>query len=153
MSNRFKLVTHENPFAYFDRMMNAMNNMFSDEFGHGLVKTVTEKSQFPRNNIWTDKEKCYIEIEAPGLTKEDLSISAKGQYLSVKATKKDQKEEIEYNIRELKYESWKKTWEIPERLDLKKLEARVENGLLTIEIPIIPELKELDEKGVNFEIQ
>jgi HSP20 family molecular chaperone IbpA len=53
----------------------------------------------------------------------------------------------------LKYESWKKTWEIPERLDLKKLEARVENGLLTIEIPIIPELKELDEKGINFEIQ
>ena len=86
---------HIDPFNNLDNLFSNASNLLFDAFDENLVKVVTQKSEFPRTNYVYGEEGCNLEIEAPGLIKEDITISYKEPYLSVSASKENKKE-LEY---------------------------------------------------------
>ena len=95
-----------------------------------------------------ESEKDYkVEIAAPGLTKDDFSIRIDDDnQISVSMEKKeehkDENKNGRYLRREFSYTQFRQNMILPDNIDKDKIEAKVENGILTIDIPkkeIIPE--------------
>lgn len=88
-----------------------------------------------------DKEKKYeLQLAAPGLTKEDFKVSLdQDGNLSIDMEKKsgneEEKNEGHYLRREFSYSKYQQIMSLPEDSDLEHIEAKVENGVLTVDIP------------------
>lgn len=93
----------------------------------------------------TDKG-LLIEIAAVGLDKEDLDIIVDSETLRVAYRKsekeeEDEKNEYRYLLRTIKKASFDIGIKISSKYDLAKLEAKLEKGLLQLEVPFAKENK------------
>jgi HSP20 family protein len=85
----------------------------------------------------TDKE-FRLTIAVPGLEKTDFKIETFEGMLTISAEKeREEKEEKigRYNKREYNYNSWSRSFTLPEYVDAGHIEAKYENGELTIMLP------------------
>lgn len=94
------------------------------------------KSFLPRTNV-IEKEKEYqVEVEVPGVKKEDIDISVKDNVLTVRGERK--KEEEEKDDRYYSYESsfgaFEKSWTL-ENVEQDHIDAKFKDGMLVITLP------------------
>ncbi|NPA50406.1 MAG: Hsp20/alpha crystallin family protein [Epsilonproteobacteria bacterium] len=80
------------------------------------------------------KESFTIEIDLPGVKKEDINVTIEGDYLIVTAERKFKKDlsEKDYHIMESVYGRYTRSFYLPEDIDRDSIEAKFENGRLTI---------------------
>ena len=88
-------------------------------------------------NIKENEKEFIVELAAPGFEKKDLDIKLKDGLLTIKSEKKmENKEEKEnYYRAEFNYNSFVRTFNVPENVDEKMIQANFENGLLTLTLP------------------
>lgn len=91
------------------------------------------------NVIESDKD-YKVEIAAPGMTKEDFNIKIdENNQLVVsmekKTESKDEKKHGKYLRREFSYSQFQQTMILPENIEKNKISAKMENGVLNIDIP------------------
>lgn len=91
------------------------------------------------NVIESDKE-YKVEVAAPGMRKEDfdININQNGDLTIKMESKREKKEEdkkAHYLRREFSYSKFEQTLILPEDVDKEKIAARVEDGVLTIDLP------------------
>lgn len=85
-----------------------------------------------------DSEKGYeIEVAAPGYKKDELKVDLDGNIMTISSERKDeQKEEKEgYTRREWHYNSFKRSFQLPDHADLDALKAAHADGVLRITVP------------------
>jgi len=77
-------------------------------------------------------------VELPGFRKNEIFINIKGNKVSIKAEKRKAriKKGSNYLIKESAVQSINRTFTLPEKINVKKAEARLENGILEIKMPI-----------------
>ena len=100
------------------------------------------------NVIETDTD-YKVEIAAPGMNKGDFKVKInEDNQLVVSMEKKEEKNEDKkrgkYLRREFSYSQFQQTMILPENIEHDKIEARMENGVLNIDIPKkveVPEAK------------
>ena len=118
---------------------NNLNRFFDDEFWsfNGLSKS-PNLTQVPVNI--RDTEKSYeMELNAPGLQKQDFRLNLEGDRLTITA------EHSEEDKKENKNEGWfrqefrkgqfSRTFNLDDSVDANKIAARYENGILYVSIP------------------
>ena len=96
-----------------------------------------------------DKTNEYdIRAELPGVKKEDLDISLNDGYLTITATKTEEKNEDEksYKKSEFSYGVFSRTVQLSQEVDADKIDAKLENGVLKIIAPKINKEKETVKK-------
>ena len=88
-----------------------------------------------------ETDKAYIvELAAPGMTKEcfNVHINDEGN-LIIKMEQKDEKKEEDkttrYLRREFSYSKFEQTLILPDDVEKDQIKARVEHGVLTVELP------------------
>ncbi len=116
--------------------------MFNDFFDNDFWMTNTKKNvTAPAVNV-IDEEKAYkVEVAAPGMTKEDFQIKLdQDNNLIITLEKKAQTEEHEkknhkYLRREFSYSKFQQTFTLPEDVEKDKISAKMNDGVLTIDIP------------------
>jgi HSP20 family protein len=89
-----------------------------------------------------DEEKAYrVTAELPGMTEKDIEVTKDGEVLTIRGEKKEEKETKEkgYFLSERRYGSYLRTLRLPNGIDDSKIEAKAENGVLTILLPKTPE--------------
>jgi HSP20 family protein len=98
-----------------------------------LAKTL----KMPAVNITETKDHYQVSLAAPGLKKDDFKIDVEGNMLSISCEKEDSKEETEkkYTRREYSYRSFSRSFQLPEEVNLEKIDARYEDGVLHINLP------------------
>ena len=144
--------------------MSQYNNLFDtllSEFNM-LDKAVNEsanKVNIPMNIIHEEDGSSTIEVAVVGKTREDIKLKGTIEdgksYLNIESVEKevtDEEKEAEskriYTLRKIKgVGKLSAKIFVPANLSLKALTAKVENGLLTINIPVTEE-----SKPVEFEI-
>ena len=100
----------------------------------------------PAINV-TDTDKAYVvELAAPGMKKEDFNvhINDEGNLIIKMEKKQDNKEEdksARYLRREFSYSKFEQTLLLPDDVKKEDIKARVEHGVLTVELP-----KQVEEK-------
>ena len=116
--------------------------ILDDFFGNEWVDK-TSSTAPAVNVIETDKE-YKVEIAAPGLTRDDFKIDINDDNeLTVSMEKKVEKnEESEkegkkhtYLRREFSYSSFRQRMILPDNVNVDNIDAKMENGVLTIDIP------------------
>ncbi|HIP66941.1 MAG TPA: Hsp20/alpha crystallin family protein [Candidatus Nanopusillus sp.] len=104
---------------------------------HGMPEEFFEGYRVPLVDILDEGDKYIIEVELPGLRKEDIEIYTYDNILEIIAKRKiERKEEEEGIIRlERAYSGFRRAFTLPTDADVDKIKAKYENGLLIIEIP------------------
>ena len=99
----------------------------------------------PAVNIKENEKSYEIEIAAPGLNKEDISIKLENDVLTISSEKekKEEKTEETYTRREFSFNSFSRSFTIPEIVDVEKIKATHKNGILSVMLP------KQDEKVAN----
>ena len=91
----------------------------------------------PEANISEEKNKYQIELAVPGLEKKDIKVEIDKDILKIHHESSDEKknENNRYFRREFRYNSFARTFIIPESVDDSKMKAKYENGILVLELP------------------
>ena len=115
----------------------------TDSFFKSFTDT---KPNYPVD-IYTTDDGLYFEIAVVGLEKKDIKIEAEGNMLKV-SHDKDSSEESEkgYIHKGIARRAFNLGWKVSPKYDLKKIEAKLDNGLLSILVPIEPEAKPVEIK-------
>lgn len=118
--------------ALFDRFLD--NDLF-DWSNRNFSKTNTT---LPSVNIKEGSQEFVVEVAAPGLEKGDFKIELNRDLLTVSSEKKVEKETSEgqqFTCREFSYQSFSRSFTLPNIADGDKIAAKYENGILSISIP------------------
>lgn len=112
----------------FDRMF---RDGFRDYFSNDFQDTI------PAVNISEEKDRFLIEMAAPGLKKEDFKISVDGDVMTISSEKEEEKKEEGKNFsrREYNYNSFSRSFTLPETANISNIEAKYADGLLKLTIP------------------
>ncbi len=118
--------------------VNWMSDLFNDFFVGGWMPRMD--STAPAVNVKEDEKRYEMEIAAPGLKKEffRVNIDDNGN-LSVKLENKfehkDEDKHGHYLRREFSYTNYEQSYLLPKNVDKENITARVEDGILHIELP------------------
>jgi HSP20 family protein len=131
--------------------LNPLPMLFDDFFNRDLFNWNNSNfsdtnTTIPAVNIKETAENYEVEVAAPGMTKKDFKVELDGNLLTISSEKSNQKEEKEgerYSRREFSYQSFQRTFNLQKDVvDIDKIEARYENGLLHLLIPKKDEVKQ-----------
>jgi HSP20 family protein len=116
----------------------AVRTFFSDFFDNDkfFSQPLFKEDWFPSVNV-VDGEKSYeIELAAPGFKKEDFRINVENGILNISAETKAEEEEKKKNFtrREFSYNSFSRSFTLPENASEDKIEAKYENGVLKLDL-------------------
>lgn len=107
----------------------------------------------PSVNIKETENGFDVEVAAPGFEKEDFNIEVNKDILTISSEKKVESETTEkdnYTRREYNYQSFKRSFTLPESADTEKIAANYKNGILAISIPKKEEEKPLPKRTVEI---
>jgi HSP20 family protein len=98
---------------------------------------------YPPVNLWEDDDYVYAEAELPGLKLPALEITVSmGNQLTLKGKREPTApEKAEWHRQERGFGSFERTIELPVNVDASKVEARLENGVLTVKMTKSPAAK------------
>lgn len=132
-------------------------SIFNDFFDNDWM--VKANATAPAINVIESEKEYKVEVAAPGMTKDDfkihinedndLVISMEKQTESTEGDKEG-KAESRYLRREFSYSKFQQTLILPDDVDKEKIDAKVNDGVLTIELPKrTPEEKEQATKVIE----
>jgi HSP20 family protein len=122
------------------RTNNWLPSVFNDFFGNEWMEQSYKSA--PAINIQQHENGYMVEVAAPGMTKEDCNVRIDdSNNLVIEFEKKNQTEEKDkkgsYLRREFSYTQFQRRMILPDNVDKDNITAKVENGVLTIEIPTV----------------
>ena len=132
-------------------LLNPLPLLFDDFFNRDLFNWNNSSfsdtnTTIPAVNIKETAENYEVEVAAPGMTKKDFRVELDGNSLTISSEKNNQKEEKEdekYYRKEFSYLSFQRTFNLQKDVvDIDKIEAKYENGLLHLIIPKKEEAKQ-----------
>lgn len=130
------------------RNQNWLPSLFNEIFGDEWIDTRTRKAATPAVNIIENDKDFQIEIAAPGMTKEDVCLNVNDDNeLVISLERRSESADKDaakgtYLRREFAYSAYRQSFTLPENIELPKIEARMENGVLTICLPKKEETKQ-----------
>ena len=136
---------------------NWIPSIFNDFFDNDWM--VKANATAPAINVIESDKDYKVEVAAPGMTKEDFKIHInEDNDLVISMEKKTEstegdkegKKESRYLRREFSYSKFQQTLILPDDVDKDKIDAKVNDGVLTIELPKrTPEDKEKAAKVIE----
>jgi HSP20 family protein len=125
------------PLAGLRRLNSVLDEAFGTwPFGDQNGGTLTS-SWTPAVDVSEDKNTVKIVAELPGVRSEDVKLSIENNVLTIRGEKKQEVEENNERVHryERTYGSFERAFALPNSIDPDKIEARHENGILTVLLP------------------
>lgn len=118
-------------------LFDVIDRNFSDMDNYGC------RTYAPKVDVQATKENYELEMELPGLTEKDVTIDLKDREITIasvedaKEEKKEAKEEAKatYLVKERVATHFSRSFTLPDDIDPEGVNAKFQNGLLTITIP------------------
>ncbi|MCI1785462.1 MAG: Hsp20/alpha crystallin family protein [Bacteroidales bacterium] len=129
---------------------NWLPTFFNDFFDNDWMEKTNATA--PAINVMEDNENYDLELAAPGLTKDDFKVNLDDNGdLVIDMEKKEEENEKKhghYLRREFAYSKFQQTMLLPDDAQKDKINARVENGVLKVNIPKLQKTANNDIKKV-----
>lgn len=140
------------------RFSNEMPSLFDRFFENDLFDWSNRNysntnTTLPAVNIKEDKDGFEVEMSAPGLDKKDFKIELNNSVLTISSEKKvenETKEGQQFTRREFSYQSFSRSFTLPETVEGEKIGAKYENGILSVSIPKKEEAKPKPVKQIEI---
>jgi HSP20 family protein len=117
-------------------------DMFQNFFDSD-VDLFSRKFSDPAANIIEHSDAFELNLAAPGLKKDDFKIQLDNNMLTVSSEIEDEKQEVgkNYTRREYHFGSFSRSFTLPKSIDLEKIKADYDNGILKVMLPKKEEAK------------
>src|ERR1700749_4488939 len=119
---------------------------FVDEFFQELPGNLGKdwNAGFPPVNIHETTDAYHLELNAPARNKEDFSINVDNGLLTIGFEKKEETKTEDYKTirKEFSYKTFKRSFNLDERIDGGAIQAKYENGVLKLYLPKKEQAKE-----------
>jgi HSP20 family protein len=115
----------------YNKNTNAWGSLLEDLFSDSLFDTVESKR---RANIISREKEIEIQLECPGVAKEDIQLSCENGVLKVICKSPQQKEE-KYLDQQFEPRESTNLFTLKNELDTNKIKASNKDGILYINIP------------------
>ncbi|WP_096433418.1 Hsp20/alpha crystallin family protein [Labilibaculum antarcticum] len=140
------------------RFSNQMPGLFdrfleNDLFDWSNRNYSNTNTTLPAVNIKEDENGFEVEMSAPGLDKKDFKIELNNSVLTISSAKKaenETKEGEKFSRREFSYQSFSRSFTLPETAEGDKVGAKYENGILRVSIPKKEEAKPKPVKQIEI---
>jgi HSP20 family protein len=106
-----------------------LSRVFDSLADYARGEQVQSYPQSPKSFLSEDKGNYKLEIELPGVRKEDTKVNVEGTVLKVGATRKRGEDEVHYE----------REFHLSEEVDTANIQASSENGILTLILQRKPE--------------
>jgi HSP20 family protein len=141
------------PFREMSALQERMNRLMSDYRTRApwAEEEMAQGNWVPPVDIYETKESLILNVELPGVTKENLALEVKDNTLTLKGEKKLEKDikEESYHRMERTYGSFMRAFTLPSTVQQEKVKARFKDGVLEVTIPKAEEAK---PKQVRVEV-
>ena len=140
-------------------LLNQMPVLFDDLLNRDLFNWGTQNfsdtnTTIPAVNIKETAENYVVEVAAPGMIKDDFKVELDGNSLTIssqKSQEKERKEDERYSLKEFSYQSFQRTFTLhKDVVDIERIEAKYENGLLHLLIPKKEEAKQKPPRVIQI---
>ncbi|MFV0471662.1 MAG: Hsp20/alpha crystallin family protein [Paludibacteraceae bacterium] len=108
---------------------------FFDRENRNYPKTNTS---LPSVNIKENDDEFTVEMAAPGFEKKDFNIEVRNNLMTISSEKKEiaeTKEREFFTKREFSYQSFSRSFTLPQAADTEKVNATYDKGILNVIIP------------------
>ena len=140
-------------------LLNQLPTLFDDfinrdNFNWRISNFSNTNTTIPAVNIKETADSYKVEVAAPGMTKNDFKVALEGDLLTISSEKSEQQEEAEnqkFTRREFSYQSVERSFTLhKEVVDIDKIEAKYEDGVLSLLIPKKEEVKVKAPRLINI---
>lgn len=121
-------------------MRDQMDRLMDEFWGQGWNRRAGAwdgaVASFPMDVHQTDKE-YVVKAVLPGVKADDLDVSIVGEALTIKATAQENQDvkEEDWLLKETRYTAFSRTITLPSEVQADKVDASLDNGILTLRIP------------------
>lgn len=128
------------PMREFDRFADQIEKFFNTG-----TSAFAENNIVPAIDIYETENSLNVEVEIPGVKKENIKLTLEDNILTIEGDKKliKSNDVIKNFRRERGFGNFKRSFTLPVDVDPDKVDAKYENGILTVT------LAKLDVKSVN----
>lgn len=116
---------------------NALSDVFQNFFDNDFVDMFNHKFSDPAANILENTDSFQLELAAPGMNKSDFKIHLENNVLTISSEMTDEKTEEgkNYTRKEFHYGSFTRSFALPKSIELDKIKADYDNGILKLTLP------------------
>lgn len=139
----------DNPFMSLQR---ELNRVFDDALGGFPVSEATAAATALRLDVKEDEKAYHVTADLPGLSEKDVDVTFHDNVLTIKGEKKVERDEKKgtWHIVERSSGSFARQLSLPANIDEGKIAAKFEKGVLSIELPKMPEAQ---AKATKIEVK
>jgi HSP20 family protein len=132
------------PIRELTELHERVNRLFSDAFGGTgprLLKGSPPAVWKPPVNIFETDESIVLEADIPGMDQKDVHLEVEDGTLTIKGDRKEEHEEKRAGwVRMERYHgSFERSFALPTTVDPEGIRARLQNGVLKVTLPKLPE--------------
>jgi HSP20 family protein len=125
--------------------------VFNDFFDNDFMPKANATA--PAINV-KESDKAYIvELAAPGMKKDDFQVHVNEEgnlVIKMESKHEDEEKNTRYLRREFSYSKFEQALILPDDVDKEQIAARVDNGVLTVDLPKIVEEKPKVARQINI---
>ena len=142
------IVRGYNPFAELEEIREQFNKFLNSVSSNVNENVVKDIDFIPAVNTREADDAYYIEVDLPGVDKEDITIDVDENTLTIKGERKVKEELKDANFYKVEsiYGKFERSFTLPEDADIEHIEATTKNGVLIIKIPKLTKVEKTPKK-------
>lgn len=130
----------------FKKDSDLINDTFKTIFKTPLFNDIPDFSPSaytPKVRISENRDAFLINLELPGLSKEDVKLSVENNVLTVTGNKKEETKSEDTNliVNEIYYGEFSRNFNLSKDIKIEAIDAEFNNGVLKITLPKVEEAK------------
>jgi HSP20 family protein len=110
------------------------DEFFNDDWFDFLPKTNSINNYTPLGDVIENDDAFNVDLMLPGFDKNDIKMKVDQGVLSIEAERK-KSEKDKYNRVESYFGKWKRSFTLPDYVNVDGIDASYENGVLKVTIP------------------
>ncbi len=132
--------TPQNLFQDMDRARQEMERFIQKVFGetHPFLRPVESKWR-PNVDMFEHEEDIIVVVELAGVAREDISVVFHDGKLWISGVRKDNIPYTgrKYHQMEIEYNEFERVIYLPKNVDVEKISAKLDNGIMVIKVPVV----------------
>lgn len=128
-----------------------LEDIFDERLAENGLNTM---KSLPAVNIEEQEDKYVLELAAPGKSKKDFNIELDNDLLTIsseiKEEHKSEDKDRNFTRREFSYESFRRSFTLPDSVDTSKVKANYKNGVLLVDLAKREEAKKQPKRLIDI---
>ena len=131
------------PFHDFSQVQESFDRLFNEFMNLKKTNGVQSLAFSPSCEVAEEENQYVLKFDLPGVTKDQVKVEADKDQLTIRAERKEEKksENRKKYLSEMYYGSYSRSFTLPWSVDEKKVDAKFENGVLTVTVPKLESIK------------